>query len=301
MLWERLSPSPLAIASGLSLNLALVMQLAGNRLPAIWIAALGAGLFVWGLTRKPSKLLLVLLNAIILSIPVAHFFGAIGSGGDPKSDSSADAIKDEKDGRGPNTIKADNVFPGVILFPEVQRHAVLVPPLPSIHRDPFAGSRHPLSIPFFGSYWIYKTPDRTIPKTAITMRGDPDAKTFRSTDSRPMVMEAHQNLGTFLYTACCRAIEISIRNRDRYPGSVSIALSLVNSELPGRPALSLGAMAVESTPGPTKAMLETLTYPLPAKPVLNRFDEFVIRYSMTPIRRDRSAGIAIERFVLVPR
>ena len=300
-----LTPSPLALSAAFALNAALVAYLGHQRLPAIWLCAAGVALFVWGWTRQLKRLIMVAVNAIVLSLPTAYYFGGGGEGA--SSDIALPSLNPDLRGspREGVTIVADNVFPGVILVPEPKEHTTLVRPPDILHRDLSAASREPIGIPFAGTYWIYKRPDRRLPKTAVTIRGDPDDKTFRSTDSRDMVMEAHQNLGTFIYAGCCRAIELAIRNRDRYPGSVAVELMLINSQLAGQPAFVLTPQPVKSTPrwsqGTRPALLETLVFELPRNPAIQRFDEFAVRYILNGVRSDRSPGIAIERFVLIPR
>ncbi len=305
------SGSALAIATGL--QTAVVLRLTDHPWLAIWVAAAAIAVFVWQWTHRWSKVLLVIANAIMLSIPARLYFGSPGDGSEgsgygdtpsqgdhPKSDESKRNSGDR------NTIAVDNTFPGVILFPEVQKHVTIVPPLPAMRGDLFSPRNpNPLSIPFFGSYWFYKWPQRRLPKDAITERGDPDDKRFRSTDGNALTMEAHQNLGTFIELTCCSAIEIAIRSADRYPGSVSVNLQLVNTLLPGSPSFSLGTLPVTSfphwQPGSIGKTAEILSFPIPVSRPFPRFDEFSVKFILSYVRRDHSAAIAIERFTLIPR
>lgn len=297
-------PSVAALGIAATFQLALVCRLSGRAKLAYWVAALAVSTLVWMWSRKRSRVLLVLLNALLLTIPSLRLWGGGGSGGDSISPSDA-ATQSERPGGGA-AIVADNTFPGVILFPEQQQFATLVPPLSAMRSDIFSPNQgDPLNIPFFGSYWLYKKPQTTLPKNAKVIRGDPDKKIFRSTDLREMRMEAHQNLGAFIDTSCCRAIEIAIRNADRYPGSVSIELTLINTSVAGRPTLSLGSQTVQSTPRrrqrPQGTMLETLTFEIPRSAKLARFDEFSVRYNLGVWRSGHSAAAGIDRFVLLPR
>jgi hypothetical protein len=287
-------PSFSALAVAAILQAAVVLYLSGLRLLGLWVAALGVSLLVWRWTRKRSKVFLVILNALLLSLPVPLQYA--GGGTSNKRSSRTET------GGG---ITADDTFPGVILFPTVQHHAILVPPLSAMKHLFSAKSPNPLSIPFFGSYWVYKWPQRRLPKDAIIEHGDPDEKRFRSTDGNPLSMEAHQNLGTFIDVDCCSAIEVAIRNADRYPGSVLMDLQLGDSHTPAKPPLSLGPLPVLSTqpwhPGYQPKMDETLSFRIPASPPMPRFDEFTVKFQMSRFRGNHSPGIAIERFVLVPR
>ena len=198
-------------------------------------------------------------------------------------------------------------YSGVILWPDVQPHTLLVPPLPRSEQS-LSNRNHtdPLSIPFDGVYWYFQPPDRRPPPDSFVARGSPTAIGFRSADKEPLLMEAHQNFSRFIDSSCCSRIQMIIRNGDRYPGTVSLELVLLNSVLPGRPFQSLGKVDVTSMPrweqkeGRAPAE-ETLSFDFPAAPAIQQFDEVTIRYHLHALRRDRGAKIAIISFVLVPR
>lgn len=300
---KRWVPSPASVMIALALQFAATAELGNLHKLAIWIAALGIGFFVWKWSHSRRKLAVVFLIALFFSLPSRRMLGG-GKGGGGNADYEPPIPVSEKGKHGGAAIIADQTFPGVILFPEVQDHATLVPPLPSLRRTIFQpGERNPLDIPFFGSYFLFKYPQSQLPKSAITMRGDPDQKVFRSTDLAPMRMEAHQNLGAFFEVSCCRAIEVAIRNRDKYPGSVEIELELRNTA--ERTAVSLGRLPVISIShgmnGTRTPMFETLSFAIPAHASLRQFDEFSVRFVLARVRADHSAGISIQRFSLQPR
>jgi hypothetical protein len=187
----------------------------------------------------------------------------------------------------------------------VQRHVTLVPPLPAMGHDPFRTNRNPLDIPFYGAYWFFRPPYTRPPPGSVEMRGNPTDLTFRSQSARPMLMEAHQNLGKLIDLNCCARIEVTIVNRDRYSGVVSIELAVANTSLPEKPYQSLGAAPVTSHAGfapaaGTTAALELLRFPIPQTPVIRQFDELVVRFQRLAVRSHQSANISIDRFVLVP-
>jgi hypothetical protein len=192
---------------------------------------------------------------------------------------------------------------GIILLPEPEQHITLVPPLPSMPRDLFdARHKNPMSIPFYGEYWFFKLPDSRPPPNSYRTHGKPSEMTFYAPDSRPLVMEAHQNLGKLINLSCCREIRIEIQNADRYPGTVSVELVLLNTREGQEGSVSLGSAPVTSAPGdPESPMRETLTFPVPARASITQFDELMIEFPRRRTRIFRSAKIAIERFVLVPR
>lgn len=236
-----------------------------------------------------------LLRFIILQLP----FG----GGDryalpkkaPASASAQDGDSASLDNSGDHT--------GIILLPEREQHVTLVPPLPSMPLNLFdAKHPNPVTIPFYGAYWFFKLPDTQPPPNSYRTHGTPAEMTFFAPDSRPLMMEAHQNLGKLVNLSCCREIRIEIKNADRYPGTVSVELVLKNTREGQEGSVSLGSAPVTSAPGePDAPMKETLTFPIPARAAIRQFDEFMIRFPRRRTRVFRSAKVAIERFVLVPR
>ena len=237
------------------------------------------------------------LRFIFLLLP---FGGGDQYGLPPPKKASASAIGQEGDS---TSLDNSGDHTGIILLPEHEQHVTLVPPLPSMPRDLF-DARHPnpITIPFYGAYWFFKLPDTKPPPNSYRTHGTPTEMTFFAPDSRPLMMEAHQNLGKLINLACCREIRIEIQNADRYPGTVSVELVLMNTREGQEGSVSLGSAPVTSAPGePDSPMKETLTFPIPARAAIRQFDEFMIRFPRRRTRIFRSAKVAIERFVLVPR
>jgi hypothetical protein len=258
-----------------------------------------------GVRRRTKRRLRDALATIILVSGLLRFFVLqFGSGGGdslrlppPKaaSPSGQEGSSASIDNSGEHT--------GIILLPEREEHTTLVPPLPSMPRGLFdSRHRNPLTIPFYGAYWFFKLPDTKPPPTSLRTHGTPIEMTFYAPDSRPLVMEAHQNLGKLVDLACCREIQIEIQNADRYPGTVSVELVLTNTREGQEGSVSLGSAPVTSTPGdPDSRMRETLTFPIPSQTAISQFDELTIRFPRRRTRVFRSAKVAIERFILVPR
>ena len=237
-----------------------------------------------------------LLRFVVLQLP----YGA-GDRYRPPNQTAMTKGSSEKEG---SSSSGDNSgdHTGVILLPEKEQHTTLVPPLPSLPSDLFdAKHQNPMTIPFYGAYWFFKFPDTKPPKDSFVTHGTPAEMTFFAPDSRPLIMEAHQNLGKLIDLRCCREIRIEIRNADRYPGTVSMELILQNTREGQEGSVSLGSSPVTSAPGdPEAPMKETLTFPVPPHPAIRWFDELMIRFPRQRTRMNRSAKIAIDRFVLVP-
>jgi hypothetical protein len=196
---------------------------------------------------------------------------------------------------------------GILLFPEEEPYVRLVPPLPMMgHGLKKMSKTEPLSIPFFGVYWLFRQPYKEPPKGSHVVRGAPDTKGFRSGDFIPLTMEAHQNFGKLIDVSCCKQIRVAIRNADRFPSAITMELILVNTALPKKPSLSLGRAAITTSPavqlGPAfVAAPEVLQFDVPLNATLKQFDKVTVVFHRTALRSYRSARIAIDRFILLPR
>jgi hypothetical protein len=118
-------------------------------------------------------------------------------------------------------------------------------------------------------------------------------------------MEARPKLDQPIALSCCSAIRLEIRNADRYPGTIALELVLIANDQPGAPSLSLGHYNVVSQPDvsrdPVIPVPETLEFPVPSTAALDSFNEFKVVFLRARRRMDKSAKLAIDRFVLVPR
>jgi len=195
------------------------------------------------------------------------------------------------------TNVGDGSFPGVILWPEIKPEPRLVAPLP-VRGGRGLGFARPYTIPFGGEYWMYRFLASRPPPHSFFQRGNPAALSFSTTDRWPLQMEAHQKLDEPLDLGCCRAVQIDIWNADRYPGTVSVELFVVDGER----STSLGAQPVRSTPDlqteSVMAVPETLEFPLSAG--TGQCSEFKVVFRRDRTRDDKSARIALERFRLLP-
>jgi len=200
---------------------------------------------------------------------------------------------------------ADGGFPGVILWPDIKPYATLIAPMPQRADGLATVEQRPMSIPFSGEYWMFRWPYARPPKTSLVQRGTPSAVSFRTTDHRPLQMEAHHKLDQAVALDCCRAIQLSIRNADRFPNTITLELTLIDNELPAAPSVSLGKEVVVSAPDlrkdPIVPAVETLDFGIPAAPPIHAFDELKIVFYRDRRRMDQSAKVSIERFVLLPR
>jgi hypothetical protein len=231
------------------------------------------------------------------------FRADLGDAGNPGADKGGETeefpqMDPERMAERARSAVLDDTYPGVILWPEAKKHATIVPPIPSMRRELLSGKAtesRPLTIPFFGVYYLFKAPYTRPPRDSHVERGRPDRRSFRSTDRRPLLMEAHQNLGAPISILCCSEIQIAVSNADKFSGTVRVELILGDTTSQKRPipSVSLGIAEVTSTPRWSPAasgqpLEEMLTYAMPAAPAFDRFDAVKIRFHLGPIRNDRS-------------
>jgi hypothetical protein len=279
-----------------------------------------AGQYCWP-SHSSSRPLLILALAILFTaaglIPyLQHSYGIRGLGVPSRYHAHRRYPQGERRGQPDPEKKSEGSLlpetqgdPGVILVPEKLTHVKLLAPVPTIENGLLRNHRstNPLVIPFDGVYWFFKAPDQHPPRTSRQAHGSPEMLNIRSTDRRPLSMEAHENLGNMIELGGCSRIQVAIRNADHYPETVSLELVLINTRAPGKPAQSLGKVMVKSTrpwklyDEPAPAASETLDFVLPAKSSLRRFDEVSIVFRIDPARADAGPKMAIDHLVLVLR
>jgi hypothetical protein len=200
---------------------------------------------------------------------------------------------------------AESGFFGVVLWPEVKPYTTLITPMPQAPGVGAAPPARPWSIPFSGEYWMFRWPFAHPPQNSFFQRGSPANLSFITTDHRPMQMEAHHRLDQPIATDCCRAVHVEVRNADRYPGTIALELFLVDGGGGRQSQMWAGRAPVLSRPQISGDSVipvgETLEFPLPAAAPIQQFDEFKLVFSRDPRRMDKSAKVAIERLILIPR
>jgi hypothetical protein len=211
----------------------------------------------------------------------------------------------------PVAVDGDDSFIGIVLLPPPRKKAEIVPPRP--HTDSVYSwtKSQPLVIPFDGPYWYFKAPNRDPGLRPHVVRGKSTDANIRSTDRRPIVMEAHQFLGMLIDRSCCREIQVAITNADTSPGRISLLVSLVNSTLPN-PSLikgqaeTLGVKVIQSSEPQhfsikRSPVEEVLTFSIPPGGKFPQFDQIKVLFLPAPERSSGAAKVAIRDFRLVPR
>jgi hypothetical protein len=151
-----------------------------------------------------------------------------------------------------------------------------------------------VGIRFSGEYWMFRWPQRRPPARSFSKRGDPSQISFHTTDGASMEMEAHQRLDPPANPKCCRKIQAGITDTDPYPGTVSLEMILVDSATGATQSLG------NAMPDSQTTREQILSYSIPRVTSVRKFDEIKIVFHRDRIRKDKSAKITIERFVLLP-
>lgn len=190
-------------------------------------------------------------------------------------------------------ITPDGSFPGVILWPLAAPVTKLVAPLPRGNGTGIAASRS-YAIPFDGRYLLYQWPMLRPPETSILQRGTPAEFAYRTTNRGRLNMDAIRRFDEPVDFACCSRLRVEIWNADRYPDTVSLEVELDGTSLGAEPVTSKPDLSKE----PITAVPEALTYTIP--PGIAPVTELKVVFGRARVRADKSARMAIERFVLLP-
>jgi threonine/homoserine/homoserine lactone efflux protein len=195
-------------------------------------------------------------------------------------------------------------YSGIILLPMTDPRKKIIAPRSRDASNAGFRRREPMVIPFDGAYWYFKAPDKRPRPTARVVRGSSTKATIRSSDRYPLLMEAHQRLGTRVDLNCCSSVEIALQNADRHPGPIALELWLVDSALPRVMGRYVGTVTIPSSEGEgvssERPVEEKLEFPIAVGGKGGEFDEITVVVRLAAVRARAGAQIAIRQFVLQP-
>jgi hypothetical protein len=200
-----------------------------------------------------------------------------------------------------------NSYSGIVLLLPAKFHPKVVPPAPAATHGTQIGRvpLKPLVIVFDGAYWFYKNPDPRPKPDAKVEHGDPLKTRIRSADWQPLLMAAHQALGTPIEMSCCSVFRVELVNADDRPGALAIEVQLKNSASKESKIVSLGSMVLRSSDA-SRVFLnrppveEVLNFRLSSVPRGRRFNEITVYIRPARERAMAAVRVAIKDFVLVP-
>jgi hypothetical protein len=252
--------------------------------------------------RKPPVLLcaFALLLTILVLIPAIGdtLHGAFGQNDLPHKPPTIAHQPAEPD-------KPSSDYVGIVLWPPPIKKEI-IPPLPRDRSFAIGGAAKPVVIPFDGPYWYFKAPSRRPGPHAHIAHGKPTDVNVRSSDWAPLLMEAHQNLGTSIDLACCSEIDIALINADARPGKIALGIVLTDSNSIARPVRELGEQIIvssEADPIPLNRppVKETLRFPISRSATMRRFNEITVVFLPAKERARGGAKVSIQSFTLIPR
>jgi hypothetical protein len=195
-------------------------------------------------------------------------------------------------------------YQSIILWPFPQKKEIL-PPLPQPASLLAPGTTKPLIIRLDGPYFYFQPPHKGPSLAALQVRGTPLIHDFQSNNFMPLVMEAHQALGSAIPLARCREIQVGILNGDNRPGVINVAVLLGHSSAPSN-QLYLGQQPVVSSQPANfgfkaTAASENLRFPVPASAKLRSFNQITVMILPDDVNYDQGSKVAIQQFQLIPR
>ena len=220
------------------------------------------------------------------------------------SQSQDDGANQKSPPAGQDSIAGISGYQSIILWP-VPVPKQILPPLPAPTSFLAPGTTKPLIIRFDGPYFYFQPPHKGPGPTAQQAHGTPLAIDFQANNFIPLIMEAHQTLGSSIPTARCREIQLGILNKDNHPGVINVAVLLSDSASPAnqlylgqQPVVSSqpGQFAVKSSPAG-----ETLRFPIPAPATIRKFDQITVMFFPDSSNYDQGPKVAIQQFQLLPR
>jgi len=243
--------------------------------------------------------------------PLGGFSMAFGKKGETKKSAAVKEAASPSDG-----------YVGIILLPMTDPQRKIVAPVKRTLVPNF-GVRiaEPMEIPFDGQYWYFKAPEKKPRPTAKVVRGSSTKTQVSSSDSRPLLMEAHQKLAEPLDLGCCSAMDLVVENADRMEGAIALELWVkklpdvkaaakqrVNAVAPEQAPHYLGTVVIPSSELPLvqrpnasgKPVEEKLRFPIPEAMDGTTFDEITVVVKQAPERARMGAKVAIRKFVLEP-
>jgi hypothetical protein len=305
----------LPLSASICVQAALLAWLAGDLLLAGSLFAACCSMLVWRWARKPAKsiqsnrskvLRLVLTAFLAILITSTALLSSLERGAFAGGLAAYPALG--RPGRlGKDTVTAaqDTSYPGIILWTVPPSKKKIAAPPPKQDLLGIGRITKPLTIPFDGVYWYFKKPATQPHRDAHIVHGTPTAVDIHSLDWHPLLMEAHQRLGTSIPLSCCAELQVAIKNADNRPGQIALGVILTDSTSPEKAILSLATkVVVSSEPGHfslnRRPVDEILRFTFPAHSRFRQFNEITVLYLPARERSLGGAQIAIQQFVLIP-
>jgi hypothetical protein len=191
--------------------------------------------------------------------------------------------------------RAERGYAGIILTRPKMRHEIVTPLLAA---NPEGFRKEEKTIPFDGQYWYFQAPETRPGVDARVVPGDPAKSRIASTDSMPIVMEAHQRLAREMDMSCCRAMRLNLVNADAVPGSITLEVQFRDGHgyvlSAGRKVLP--SSVVSPMPLHRAPVHETLVFQIPRAAKGKQIDEITVKVQPERSRSLAAPEVGIESF-----
>jgi hypothetical protein len=210
----------------------------------------------------------------------------------------------------PQAKNLDSSYVGIVLWPPPKEKTEIIAPTPHAHTFGVGSTSKPLVISFDGPYWYFdsEAPRKTPGPQARIEHGKPTdlSINFHTVDWDPLLMEAHQNLGSSIDLGCCSEMDIAITNADTRPGKIELGVRLTDSTSPGKQSQFLGLREIASSEAARisikrSPVQEILRFPISQSGEVHRFDEITVVFLPAKERDFAGAKVSIQTFMLIPR
>lgn len=195
-------------------------------------------------------------------------------------------------------VAGKDLIAGAILMGKPVGVVSLTAPPPARRRmGPIRPHRpqQPMAFDFSGVYWVSSRARMRPSPNWLIVRESPLEYKFTKLDRGPLPMEARQQLPVTIDPGCCSQLEMTVYNADPQPQSIMLEVVLAAGDEGRARRLPLGKQRV------TGMGSLTLRYPIPASAEPLGANLIIVNYHLYMPRMNRSADLAIERFVLVPK
>lgn len=205
----------------------------------------------------------------------------------------------KSDTQNPTSATGITGYHSIILWPVPPKKEILPPLQPSSLLAP--GTTKPLIIQFTGPYYYFQPPHTAPSPGSFQVKGTPLLHDFQTNNFMPLIMEAHQSLGSSIPIARCREIQLGLLNGETHPGTINVAVLLTDSAQPNNQILLTRQPLPENTSPNSAPVPETLTFPVPSTAKIAKFDHITVMFFPDESNYDRGSKVAIQQFQLIPR
>jgi hypothetical protein len=255
-------------------------------------------------TRDKQLILLCALAIVLTTLALAPWvggrqYGSVGAKEVPRRPPLVDH-------QPPEPEKFGSEYVGIILLPPPKKKTEIIQPIPQVRSVAIGRTSKPVVILFNGQYWYFKAPSKRPGLHAHLAHGEPTDVNIHSTDRLPLLMEAHQDLGSSIDLGCCSEIDIAITNADNRLGKIAVAVRLTDSSSIGKPSQELVKRAIVSSeavqiPLNRPPVKEVLRFQISRSTTMHRFDEISVVFLPARERALGGAKVSVQSFTLIPR